>query len=94
MSSKRPSLKALERRPTLPLPSVPEPEERIAAPPSGKQPPSRTGKKVVSVYLPESVWRDLKVLGAKNDTTIDALIRRGIDHVFTEYKVNRGASEN
>lgn len=93
--SKRPSLKALERRPSPPSPATPATEEAApAAPQPGKQPPSRAGKKVVSVYLSESVWRDLKVLAAKTDTTIDALIRRGIDHVFTEHKVNRGAAES
>ncbi len=92
--TKRPSLKALDRR----LPAVPEPphdEEAgsLASARTSKPQPSRTGKKVVTVYLPESVWRDLKVLAAKTDSTIDGLMRRGLDHVFAEYKVNRGATD-
>ena len=53
--------------------------------------PSRRGKKVVTVYLPESVWRDAKMLAARTDTTIDAIMRRGLDVVFAEHGVNRGA---
>lgn len=51
----------------------------------GKHPqPSRVGKKGVTVYLPEDKWRALRVLAATEDTTIDALIREGIDHVLRE----------
>jgi hypothetical protein len=46
---------------------------------------------VVTVYLPESIWRDLKVLAAKTDSTIDALMRQGIDLVLAQHGVNRGA---
>jgi ribosomal protein L1 len=52
-----------------------------------KPQPSRIGKKSVSVYLPEDTWRDLKVLAATTDTTIDALMRRGVDLVLAERKL-------
>ena len=87
--TKRPSLKALERRPTLvDMQAVDSGEDAPAEPKTYKQ-PSRQGKKVVTVYLPESVWRDLKILAAKTDTTIDALMRQGLDHVFAEHHINR-----
>lgn len=88
--TKRPSLKALERYPA-PVAAL----EEVAAPhiTVAKQQPSRTGKKVVTVYLSESVWREVKVLAAKTDSTIDALMRRGLDLVLTENKLNRGASD-
>jgi hypothetical protein len=44
--------------------------------------------------LKESVWRELKVLAAKTDSTIDALMRRGLDHIFAEHRVNRGAADS
>jgi hypothetical protein len=53
--------------------------------------PSRRGKKVVTVYLPESVWRDAKMLAVRTDTTIAAIMRRGLDLVFAEHGINRGA---
>ena len=97
--TKRPSLKALERRfafgavePAAVADARPVP----ATPPQAANKPqqaSRRGKKVVTVYLPESVWRDVKMLAARTDTTIDAIMRRGLDLVFAEYGVNRGASE-
>jgi hypothetical protein len=89
--TKRPSLKAIERRPEPK--AAPAQDNAPTAAPAAKMQPSRQGKKVVTTYLPESVWRDLKVLAAKTDTTIDALMRRGIDHVFAENKINRGAAE-
>ena len=91
--SKRPSLKALERHSTA---AVEEPAQQQQQPTTAhsKPQPSRTGKKVVTVYLSESVWRELKVLAAKTDTTIDGLMRRGLDHVFAEHKINRGAAES
>jgi hypothetical protein len=90
--SKRPSLKALERQPTAAV--VEESAAPIPPTARSKSQPSRTGKKVVTVYLSESVWRDLKVLAAKTDSTIDGLMRRGLDHVFAEHKINRGAADS
>ncbi len=89
--SRRPSLKALERHPALV--AVPEDDATPRATAARKQQPSRTGKKVVTVYFSESVWREVKVLAAKTDSTIDALMRRGLDIVLAENKRNRGAAE-
>ncbi len=89
--SKRPSLKALERHPVPSIAS--EQAAQPVAPPRSKQQPSRAGKKVVTVYLSESVWREVKVLAAKTDDTIDGLMRRGLDLVFAENRINRGASD-
>jgi len=91
-------LKAMTKRPRLKAianPPPPAPSAVAPSPPAGPRPqqPSRVGKKVVSVYLTESVWRDLKLLAVKTDTTIDALVRQGIDRIFAEHNVNRGASE-
>jgi hypothetical protein len=92
--TKRPSLKALDRRLSA-VPEQPHDEDAgsLASARTSKPQPSRTGKKVVTVYLSESVWRDLKVLAAQTDSTIDGLMRRGLDHVFAEYKINRGAAD-
>ena len=90
--TKRPSLKAIERHPS----AAAIVEEVSQTPPPathGKQQPSRAGKKVVTVYLSESVWRELKVLAAKTDSTIDGLMRQGLDHVFAEHRINRGAAD-
>ena len=92
--TKRPSLKALDRRLSPVREATHDDEAGTSAQVRTTKPqPSRTGKKVVTVYLPESVWRDLKVLAAKTDSTIDALMRRGLDHVFAEHNINRGAAD-
>ena len=52
-----------------------------------KPQPSRIGKKSITTYLPEDTWRDLKILAATTDTTIDALMRRGVDLVLAERKL-------
>jgi hypothetical protein len=51
-----------------------------------KPQPSRIGKKSVTVYLPQDVWRELRILAATTDSTIDKLIRRGIDLVLAELR--------
>jgi hypothetical protein len=88
MTTKRPSLKALDRRNNV---TDFPPAASVAALAGSKPQPSRVGKKVVTVYLPESIWRDLKVLAAKTDSTIDALMRQGLDMVFAQHGINRGA---
>jgi hypothetical protein len=85
--TKRPSLKAVATS------AAPAPAPVAPLPQAVRPQPSRVGKKVVSVYLTESVWRDLKMLAVKTDSTIDALVRQGIDRVFAEHGVNRGAVE-
>ncbi len=87
--TKRPSRKSPDSRPAA---AMVAPPASVSA--AAKPQPSRVGKKVVTVYLAESVWRDLKVLAAQNDTTIDALMRRGLDRVFAEYGINRGAADS
>ena len=91
--SRRPSLKALERHPAPVVAVTADDAAPRANGAARKQQPSRAGKKVVTVYLSESVWREVKVLAAKTDSTIDALMRRGLDLVLAENKLNRGASD-
>jgi hypothetical protein len=50
-------------------------------------------KKAITVYLSESVRREVKILAARTDNTIDGLMRRGLDLVLAERRANRGAIE-
>ena len=54
-----------------------------------KPQPSRIGKKSVTIYLPQNVWREVRMLAASTDTTMGKIIRRGIDLVLAEHKANR-----
>jgi hypothetical protein len=56
--------------------------------------PSRIGKKSVTVYLPENIWRELRILAATTDTTMDALMRRGVNLVLTEHKATKRGGTN
>ena len=51
-----------------------------------KPQPSRIGKISVTVYLPQHVWRELRVLAATTNSTIDKLIRRRFDLVLAELR--------
>jgi hypothetical protein len=51
-----------------------------------KPSPSRAGKKSVTLYLPLDTWRELKILATVMDTSMDALMRRGVDIVLAEHK--------
>jgi hypothetical protein len=53
---------------------------------SAKTSPSRAGKKSVTLYLPMDKWRELKILAALTDTSMDVLMRRGVDLVLAEHK--------
>jgi hypothetical protein len=45
---------------------------------------SRVGKKRVTLHLPVNKWRELKMLATILDTTMDALMRCGLDLVLAE----------
>lgn len=51
-----------------------------------KPSPSRAGKKSVTLYLPVDKWRELKILATVMDTSMDALMRRGVDIILAEHK--------
>jgi hypothetical protein len=59
-----------------------------------KPQPSRIGKKSVTVYLPENIWRELRILAATTDTTMDALMRRGVNLVLAEHKAAKRGGAN
>lgn len=43
----------------------------------------------MTVYIPVTLWRELKMLAVLNDTTLDALLRRGAELARIEYKDKR-----
>jgi hypothetical protein len=54
---------------------------------SAKPSSSHAGKKRVTVHLPADKWRELKILVTMLDTTMDALMRCGLDRVLAERKI-------
>jgi len=53
---------------------------------SAKSAANHAGKKCVTLYLPVDKWRELKILATVLDTTLDALMRGGVDLVLAEHK--------
>lgn len=90
--SKRPSLFAL--KPT----GAPGAEEPAAAAtsvegshPTGKRPPSREGKRVLSIYLDPLAWKQLRQLALDSDTSTQALGEEAVNLLFTKHGINRSA---
>jgi predicted DNA-binding ribbon-helix-helix protein len=52
----------------------------------------RRGRKAVAVYLQVEKWRELKVIAALTDTTLDKLLQSGADMVIEKFKRTRGGS--
>lgn len=53
---------------------------------SAKPSAGGAGKKRVTLHLPADKWRELKILATVLDTTLDALMRCGLDLVLAERK--------
>ena len=58
---------------------------------STKRPPSRAGKRVLSVYLDPLAWKQLRQLSLDTDTTTQALGEEAINLLFTKHGLNRSA---
>jgi hypothetical protein len=90
--SKRPSLFAvkLAAADTSHDPAPAEQQEPTVTP-RGKRPPSRTGKRVLSIYLDPLAWKQLRLLALENDTTTQALGEEAINLLFASRQINRSA---
>jgi hypothetical protein len=82
--TKRPSLFAAAA--AQPTPS--EPERR---PPARKsiRPPSREGKRVLSIYLPPEAWKQLRLLSLDLETSTQALGEEAVNLLFEKHRLNR-----
>jgi hypothetical protein len=67
------------------------PTEGAIAEASGRRPPSRAGKRVLSVYLDPLAWKQLRQLALDGETTTQALGEEAINLLFTKHGLNRSA---
>ena len=56
-----------------------------------KRPPSRVGKRVLSIYLDPLAWKQLRLLALENNTTTQALGEEAINLLFANHRINRSA---
>jgi hypothetical protein len=55
------------------------------------RPPSRAGKRVLSIYLDLLAWKQIRQLALDNDTSTQALGEEAINLLFAKHGLNRSA---
>ena len=65
--------------------------EPAKAPSASTRPPSRVGKRVLSIYLEPIAWRQLRELALDLDTSTQALGEEAINLLFEKHRRNRSA---
>jgi hypothetical protein len=56
-----------------------------------QRPPSRAGKRVLSIYLDPVAWRQLRDLALDLDTSTQALGEEAVNLLFEKHRRNRSA---
>jgi hypothetical protein len=86
---------AAPKRPSLfaPKPAPHDNDIKATAPKpvSIKRPPSRAGKRVLSIYLDPIAWRQLRDLALDLETSTQALGEEAINLLFEKHRRNRSA---
>jgi Antitoxin-like ribbon-helix-helix len=54
-----------------------------------RRPPSREGKRVLSVYLPPEAWKQLRMLAVNLETSTQDLGEQAINMLFEAHRLNR-----
>ncbi len=55
------------------------------------RPPSRAGKRVLSIYLDPLAWKQLRQLALDSETTTQALGEEAVNLLFAKHGLNRSA---
>ena len=58
---------------------------------TSERPPSRVGKRVLSIYLDPLAWKQLRQLALDSETTTQALGEEAINLLFAKHRLNRTA---
>ena len=82
--TKRPSLFGTASAPASPDPMV-EAEPKPAAP----RPPSREGKRVLSIYLKPEAWKQLRMLSVNLERPSQSLGEEALNLLFERHRLNR-----
>jgi hypothetical protein len=59
--------------------------------PASTRPPSRVGKRVLSIYLDPIAWRQLRELALDLETSTQALGEEAVNLLFEKHRRNRSA---
>ncbi len=64
--------------------------ETAKAPPRSKaRPPSREGKRILSVYLKPEAWKQLRMLSVNLESSTQTLGEEAINLLFEKHRLNR-----
>jgi hypothetical protein len=83
MSAKRPSLFGAA------IPAPPDPVPEPEAKPASQRPPSREGKRALTVYLRPEAWKQLRMLSVQIESSTQALGEDAINLLFEKHRLNR-----
>lgn len=86
--TKRPSLFANAAAAPEPTPS-PEKSQPTGEAKKPARPPSREGKRVLSVYLSPEAWKQLRLLSLNMETSTQALGEEAVNLLFEKHRINR-----
>jgi hypothetical protein len=88
----------MTKRPSLFKAKQPETETAALPASTGAQaktrperPPSRAGKRILSIYLDPLAWKQLRILAVETNTTTQALGEEAINLLFAKHQINRSA---
>jgi hypothetical protein len=92
--AKRPSLFTIPRAEIDDVPGAASPakanSEAISTR-TTRRPPSREGKRILSIYLDPLAWKQLRQLALDDETTTQALGEEAINLLFAKNGINRSA---
>jgi hypothetical protein len=71
--------------------SLPAPTVETSPKPETAKPPSRVGKRVLSVYLDPLAWKQLRQLALDAETSTQALGEEAVNLLFAKHGINRSA---
>ncbi len=88
MSNPRSSLQAVldrQAKPVLPeAPPLPEPRSERASAPEKFSRPSREGRRLIAGHFDPKVAKQLRLLAAEEETTVQALLEEALDLLFVK----------
>ncbi len=74
----------LNRTASSAVPKVAPPQVPADPPTTVRQPPSRTGKRLIGGHFPPSVAKHLKMLAAEEETSVQALLEEALSLLFVK----------
>lgn len=92
--TKRPSLFAAKTQAVVDpieteLIAIPQPVAAVPQKAKTRRPPSREGKRVLSIYLSPEAWKQLRMLSLNLESSTQTLGEEAIKLLFEKHRLNR-----